>query len=271
MRALYAQTLLFLCSKTSVIARIEILFEKEPPMSLQNKIKRALQNPHLIPRAFKNRISTFYKLYLIKDEFTVAAAKWVRDEGDKNLRLTYPLSNKSIVFDLGGYEGDFAADIYSKYGCHVYVFEPVKRYYLDCVNRFKENKKIKCFNYGLSNENGSFLIGNDNDGSSLIRNNTSATCEEVFIKIFSDELIRLKVEHIDLLKINIEGAEFLILRDIFSKKIISKIKHLQVQFHTFFPDSKILRDEIRAKLSETHVEEWNYPFVWESWRRKKLN
>ena len=28
------------------------------------------------------------------------------------------------------------------------------------------------------------------------------------------------------------------------------------------------RDEIRSKLQETHYEEWNYPFVWESWARK---
>ena len=78
----------------------------------------------------------------------------------------------------------------------------------------------------------------------------------------------LQIEHIDLLKINIEGSEFLILPDILSKKIIIKIKYLQIQFHSFYPKSKELRDEIRAKLSVTHEEEWNYPFVWESWKRK---
>ena len=237
-------------------------------MCKENKIKRALQNPLLIPSALKNRISTFYKMYLIKDEFTLAAAKWFKDDGNKNLRLRYPLTSESIVFDLGGYKGDFAEDIHNKYGCYIYVFEPVKKYYLACIRRFKGNKKIKCFNYGLSNESGNFLISDDNDASSLIKNNTSATCEKVLIKSFSEELSALNVEHIDLLKINIEGPEFLILPDIISKKLILKINYLQVQFHTFYPNSNILRNEIREKLTLTHLEEWNYPFIWESWKRK---
>jgi len=222
---------------------------------------------------FLKKIKNFYKLHIVKDDTAIALAKWFKDEGDKNHRFNYPLTSESIVFDLGGYKGDFAANIYDKYNCYVHIFEPVKEYYLYCENRFKKNKKIKCFNYGLSNENGSFLISLNDDRSSLIKNNISepylpALKEKVLIKSFSEELKILKVEHIDLLKINVEGSEFLILADIISKKLITKIKNLQVQFHIFDPNSKKMRDEIRAKLSETHEEEWNYTFVWESWKKK---
>ena len=151
-------------------------------MPIANKIKRVIQNPFLLISALTNRILYFYKLHVIKDEYTVAVTKWFRDRGDETLRLNYPITRDSIVFDLGGYKGDFAADINNKYSCHVYVFEPVKRYYLDCVNRFRGNKKIKCFNYGLSNQQGSFLISEDNDSSSLIKNNTFNTCEKVLVK-----------------------------------------------------------------------------------------
>jgi len=223
--------------------------------------------------SFLKKIKKFYKIYIAKDECTINLAKWFKDGGDKNLRFNYPLTSESIVFDLGGYKGDFAASIYDKYKCYVYIFEPIKKYHLDCVKRFQGYKKIKCFNYGLSNENGRFLINVDEDRSSLIKNsvstsNLSAFQEEVLIKSFSEELKILKVEYIDLLKINIEGSEFLILPDIISKKIINKIKYLQVQFHTFFPNSKRLRDQIREKLTETHEEEWNYTYVWESWKKK---
>jgi FkbM family methyltransferase len=234
---------------------------------IENKFKRLIKNPFIIINSLKNRIFRFFKLHLLNDEFTVAVTQWFKDEGDKNLRLTYPLTSKSIIFDVGGFEGDFAADIHNKYGCFVYVFEPINKYYLHCLNRFRGNNMIKCFNYGLSNENGSFLIGVDNDGSSLIKN-TSSNSELVSIKSFSDEITSLNVVHIDLLKINIEGSEFILLPHIISNDLMSKIKHLQIQFHTFFPNAKILRDEIREKLGETHVEEWNYPFVWESWKRK---
>ena len=43
------------------------------------------------------------------------AAQWFKDNGDKTHRLNYNLNEKSIVFDLGGYEGQWASDIFSKY------------------------------------------------------------------------------------------------------------------------------------------------------------
>ena len=238
-------------------------------MPLKNNFKKILSAPLLTLSLIKRHILNFYKLYLIKDDFTVALSKWFRDDGDKNLRLKYPLTSDSIVFDLGGFKGDFAADIYNKFGSYVYVFEPVKKYYLECEAKFRGNEKVKCFNYGLSNESGSFLISDNNEGSSLFKINSSSSCERVLINSFTEELNNLNVINIDLLKINIEGPEFLILPEILSKKLISNINYLQIQFHTFYPNSKILRDEIRAKLSETHVEQWNYPFVWESWKRKE--
>lgn len=204
----------------------------------------------------------------MRDDFTVALDRWNRETYDNNLRIQYPLTRDSIVFDLGGYKGDFAADINEKYGCFVYLFEPVEAFYLECLYRFKNNEKIKCYNYGLGNRNSSFLISNNNDSTSLIRNLESDSVTKVQIKSFADEMSTLGIPHIDMLKINVEGSEFIILPDIISKKIISKINYLQIQFHNFFPNSEILRNEIRLKLSETHEEEWNYPFVWESWKRK---
>ena len=225
---------------------------------------------------FLKKVKNFYKIHIIKNDHAITLAKWFKDEGDKNHRLNYPLTSESIVFDLGGYKGDFAAGIYDKYNCYVHIFEPVKEYYLYIVNRFQRNKKIKCFNYGLSNKNDSFLINVDGDRSSLTKLTHPQSTpyhsdfqEKVLIKSFSEELKILKVEYIDLLKINIEGSEFLLLQDIISKRLIGKIKHLQVQFHTFYPNSKKLRDEIREKLSESHEQEWNYPFVWESWKKKR--
>jgi hypothetical protein len=110
-------------------------------MFLKNKIKDSVKNPHLILNILKNKILFFYKLHIVKDDTAIALAKWFKDEGDKNHRLNYPLTSESIVFDLGGYKGDFAAKIYDKFNCYVNIFEPVKEYYLYCENRFERNKK----------------------------------------------------------------------------------------------------------------------------------
>jgi FkbM family methyltransferase len=237
-------------------------------MSIRNKLKLAFYQPRRIPKALINRILWLCRLYILRDEYTVVVNRWNKEQSDSKLRLLYPLNSESIVFDLGGYKGDYAAEINERYGCSVYVFEPVRRFYMDCVARFESNEKIKCFNYGLSNENGSFFINDSDDSSSLIRGNPHGNYEKVNIKSFSNELKELGIKQIDLLKINVEGSEFLILPDIISNDLVSQINYLQIQFHTFFPNSKFLRNEIRKKLSETHEEQWNYPFVWESWKRK---
>jgi hypothetical protein len=33
-----------------------------------------------------------------------------------------------MVFDVGGYEGQWSSDIFSKYVCHIHIFEPVPEY-----------------------------------------------------------------------------------------------------------------------------------------------
>lgn len=54
---------------------------------------------------------------------------WVKAKGDLTLRLDYEFLNpKSVVFDLGGYEGQWASDIFGKYGSKVFVFEPMLEY-----------------------------------------------------------------------------------------------------------------------------------------------
>lgn len=237
--------------------------------TLRAQLIRAARTPSLIPRSLKARALSSFRRYILKDEFTLAVQKWIKDQGDTTLRLDYQLTPDSIVVDLGGYKGDFAAAISTKYKCSVYVFEPVKLFFLECQKRFKGEERIHCFNYGLSDIDGSFTITNNNDGSSLIKSQPGSVCEEkVIVKCFSKEMERLQIENIDLLKINVEGAEFPILTNILASGMASKIKHFQVQFHNFYPNASILRERIRSELATTHTEDWNYPFVWESWTRK---
>lgn len=205
----------------------------------------------------------------VKREFKAAIERWFKDKGDETLRLDYALTPDSVVFDLGGYKGDFAFEIHQRYSCRVFVFEPVKRYHLACLERFKGNDKIVCLNYGLADADGSFRISDEDDGSSITKTDARSQSEEVFVKRFDEQMKLLQVAHIDLLKINVEGAEFLILPHVIAQGLMPKIEHLQVQFHSFYPGAKVLRDEIRRRLAETHEEKWNYTFVWESWSRRR--
>jgi len=38
---------------------------------------------------------------------------------EEEIRYEYPLNVRSIVFDVGGYKGDFAQGMLDRYGCFV--------------------------------------------------------------------------------------------------------------------------------------------------------
>ena len=50
---------------------------------------------------------------------------WFATNGDATLRLNYNLNENSIVFDLGGYKGEFSSIIYCKYSPFIFIFEPI--------------------------------------------------------------------------------------------------------------------------------------------------
>jgi len=238
-------------------------------MNILFKVFKVFKYPRTIPRAMKNHIILLYKIYILKHESSIAISKWFKVRGDDTLRLDYPLNPNSVVVDLGGYKGEFSFNINNRFDSFVYIFEPVKHFYLICENLFKGNPKVKVFNYGLSNLNEEAYISDEDNGSSIIKNNQDG-CELITLKKFEDVLDNLGIEKIDLLKINVEGSEFVILPHLIQSGIIKKVKYLQVQFHSFYPNAGPLRDRIRNELSLTHDEMWNYPFVWESWSLKKV-
>jgi len=212
------------------------------------------------------KLLNFYRIYLKKDAFYTEAKRWFTDRGDETHRLNYSLSPDSIVFDLGGYKGNFAYAINSRYQCEVYLFEPIEEFYLNCTNRFKDNKKIHCFNFGLSSYEGEFYISDDDDGSSILKIN-KFNSKKVRIKSFSDFIKDNMISNIDLLKINIEGGEYDLIPHLIDTEIIKRIHHIQIQFHNFIKNSVNKRIEIRKRLLKTHKESWSYPFIWESWER----
>ena len=206
--------------------------------------------------------------YVLKDNFYREVARWFKDKGDETLRLSYPLTQESIVFDVGGYHGDFAADLNKRYGCNIYIYEPVPEFYRSCVNRFQDNKKITCFNYGLSSGNDWLDIGLAENASSFSSPHATGETQKVQIRSIVECIKELEINKIDLLKINIEGGEFDVIPAIIESGDIGKIQFLQVQFHDFVNDAKSRRTNIRNQLANTHAEMWNYEFVWESWKLK---
>ena len=172
----------------------------EKVIKLRNEKKNMQQVLHILFFFYKriaklikqtaNKLSKLYKLYIVKDEFTIQVKKWFADGGDKNLRLKYPeLTSGSIVFDLGGYLGDFTAAIIERYDCKAFLFEPHPEYFSKCVERFSSYENVMVLNYGLADRNGEFLLSNQSDGSSFINpNHTQKDGIKCVIRDFSSVL-----------------------------------------------------------------------------------
>ena len=216
----------------------------------------------------KNAVVIRYRLYFLRDKFLLAGVRWFKDKGDETLRLDYPLNKDSVVFDLGGYRGDFAAAINARYGCKVYLFEPVLKSYQNCVSRFQENSQIICFNYGLSSKEGWLNIGLAENSSSFDSPHAQGAVERVQLRSVVECINELNIDKIDLMKINIEGGEFDVLPAIIKSGDIKKVNYLQVQFHNFVNNAEAQRTALRIHFEKTHTKMWDYYFIWESWELK---
>jgi hypothetical protein len=195
-----------------------------------------------------------------------ALQQWGRDNGDQTLRLNYPLNENSIVFDIGGCYGDWAQQIYNKYKCNLYVFEPIIDSYNIILNKFKDNSKLKVYNFGVSDIDKTVEMSILNEASSYYINTENKVLTKVvsFVKFLKEN----EIKNVDLIKINVEGDEFPILKSLIDNKMIEIFKDIQIQFHQFIPDSVNLRNSIREKLSLTHKLTYDYEFVWENWSKK---
>jgi FkbM family methyltransferase len=188
-------------------------------------------------------------------------------DGDNTFRLNYPLNENSIVFDIGGYKGDFTQSIWDKCKCNIYVFEPVKSFYDDIVNRFKDNLKIKIFNFGFSDKNGDIEIKLQDDSSSIIRVND---CQTEIVKMMRlSDFIRLG-RNIDLLKLNVEGAEYYILDDLIQNNLLPVINNIQVQFHDIDKNYNKKLNYIRTELNKTHKLTYQFNWIWENWQIRSI-
>lgn len=199
--------------------------------------------------------------------------KWWAAKGDQTLRISYPLNKDSIVFDLGGYEGKYAEKIHKKYNSNIYIFEPLPRFTTIIQERFQGNDKVRVFDYGIGGKTEYLNLVISEDASYVtshreVKNTDSLEIEKVKIKSFKDAYDETGVDKIDLMKINVEGAEYEIMQNIFDNDLVSKIDNFQIQFHNITDDSERLLLDIREKLSETHSLDWKFDWVWENWSLK---
>jgi len=224
---------------------------------MKNKLKTKF--PKILNIYYKFR---FYIRAIYIPE-TRAHLKWKLISGDKRMHKNYSLNSESIFFDLGGFNGSFSEKIIKEFNCYCYIFEPHPKYFDILNKKFNSNEKVKIFNFGLLDKNKNIYLSDDSASSRLISSDQGIN---VNVRDVSEVIDELEIENIDLLKSNIEGAEYDLLNRLIDTHKIKKIKSLQIQYHKDHTENaEFLRAEINKKLNNSHVNIWSYYFVWERW------
>jgi FkbM family methyltransferase len=197
------------------------------------------------------------------------AKPWFEANGDKTLRLDYPmLSPKSVVFDLGGFEGQWASDIYSRYLSSIYVFEPVQEYFDQINSRFAKNKAIRAYPFALSAKKTKVKLFMNGDKTSQFLETEEGDFATMRVESFIDFCASNNITNIDLMKINIEGGEYDLLESIIAANWQTHVANFQIQFHNYTPDAEERMHKIQAALKKTHRPTYQFNFVWENWELK---
>ena len=191
-----------------------------------------------------------------------------REDPHDMLRTTYPLNKDSLVVDIGGFTGDWAMRMYCLYSCFIDIYEPHPDLAGDAARNFRGNAKINTYAIGVGGENGILDLYGNTMNASLIPNSIGTVIKVPVRK--ASELFKERYgdREIDLLKINIEGAEYDVVPDLINNWDFSKVYRFLVQFHNSVPGYQEKREACRKLMSKTHMMVWNYDYLFESWVRK---
>jgi len=196
---------------------------------------------------------------------------WKQQQGEKRLRYEYDLPVRPVVFDLGGFQGDWTSEIAARYQAKIEVFEPHPIFAKYITHRFKDNNDINVHTFGLGARNEKLKLGTNAESSSAFKIEEKANVVEIDLKNVKDFIIKGNFNQIDLIKINIEGGEYELLEKLIEEGLIVRFKELQIQFHHFIPNAKNRMKKIQEALSETHEITYQFEFLWENWKLKKNN
>jgi len=219
------------------------------------------------------RIAVFFRQ--IGKKFTSLDAKrqqiiavWKEQEGEKRLRYEYDLPVHPVVFDLGGFEGDWASEIAARYQARIEIFEPHPLFAKKIEQRFKSNSDINVHVFGLGARDEKLDLGTDAESTSTFKTQDKTKVIEVDLKRAKDFILKCDFLQIDLIKINIEGGEYELLEHLIEEGLITKFTELQIQFHHFVPNAEKRMKAIQNELSKTHELTYQFEFLWENWKRK---
>ncbi len=193
--------------------------------------------------------------------------KWYAIDGDQTLRLaSLDLTPDSLVFDLGGYDASFTAEVFARFACPVWLFEPCRSFFDPIQKRLHRNPRLRLFPFGLAGSTRTERVAINAAGTSMFR--PGEQTEPIELVRAADFFDREAVAEVHMMKVNIEGGEYELLDHLIETGLIRRVRDVQVQFHDdVLPDADRRMRAIQEGLAKTHTLLWQHEWIWECWRR----
>lgn len=195
------------------------------------------------------------------------------------------LDRPENILDIGAHKGTYT-DIFLNFNKNgkIYLFEPNIYLYKKLLLKYKNNRNLKIFNYGIGEKNSKekFLINKNSDYVSsfskinkkskylLIRNLVFGSLrnkvEKTNVNIKKlDSIVVLKKKKIDLMKIDVEGYEEKVING--GKSILKRTKIILIEFHKDDLYKDYDHDAVHRKLLKSKFKLFKsikFPFMqWE--------
>jgi FkbM family methyltransferase len=201
---------------------------------------------------FLKKIKRFIKWILRKEVFFTIQKKRLQTDCIAQYQICNENMDKdSIVYSFGiGRDIDFEKDIINKYGINIFGFDPTP-----VTSEWLSGQKIPdefhYYEYGIADYDGSanfYQLDNPSPVSMSMVKGKKSHSGEIEVKVYKLKTIMkmLNHDHIDLLKMDIEGEEYQVIENIISDNI--EIKQIIIEFHHRFKNIGIKKTKSIIKL-----------------------
>ncbi|MHB1688297.1 MAG: FkbM family methyltransferase [Ignavibacteriaceae bacterium] len=159
------------------------------------------------------------------------------------------VNSESVIFDLGAHKGEFSSEISNGFGCKCHLVEALPSLF----SQIDERPFVKKYNFAMAgrDEPVELFVSKNLEGSTITGSSASGSEDAVTVDgvTLGTLMARAGIETIDLLKIDIEGAE-VGLFEAASNDLLSNITQITVEFHDFVPGviSTHQAEEIKERL-----------------------
>lgn len=144
------------------------------------------------------------------------------------------VNQDSIVVDLGAHKGEFSSEVSSRFGCICYLVEALPALY----SRIAAGRLMHKYNFAMAgrDERVTLFVSKNPEGNTITGAPAGECGGTVTVEGITLETLmgRVGIDSIDLLKVDIEGAE-IALFDAVSDTTLSNIAQITVEFHDFMP------------------------------------